>query len=478
MNMHARQHQVIDPTQQDRFDNELGMIGAILSDRTPVLYRAAAAICGPDHFSDAFNGRLFARIGEGVDAGLSAFPLTHWVITQFREDSSLQDLGMGASALIARYIAGAFPAIGVEGCARQIRHDFLKGQLAAAVEDGDTASAEETAAEMERLSKAHLSRDHDVESLATISHRVIDRLASAYQEGTPGKTFAATGLADLSRAIGGWRRGKLYVVAGRPGMGKSTFTLSAMLKTARKGHGVMFFALEMGRQELSEMALCDLAWSPHKRVEYKDVTEDAVMRDGFAAKFDAIHQVAPLFNSLPFFIADRGGLTIAEIRSQAQQYAQRLAAEGRRLDVVCVDHLGLVKASAAYRGNKVAETEEISGALKELAKELDCAVVALAQLSRQVEGRDDKRPNLADLRWSGGIEQDADVVMFVYREAYYLKKREDEPDKEIKRQERLSKCENKIEVLIEKQRGGPTMGLEFFCDIGCAVVRDMDHRHG
>jgi replicative DNA helicase len=169
---------------------------------------------------------------------------------------------------------------------------------------------------------------------------------------------------------------------------------------------------------------------------------------------------------------------MAEIRSKAQQYAQRFEAWGKRLEVICVDHLGLVKASSAYRGNKVAETEEVSGDLKRLAKEMDCAVIALAQLSRQVEGREDKRPTLSDLRWSGAIEQDADVIMFPYRPEYYLRRTEEDADKEMKRQEKLAKVQNRLELLIEKHRGGSTGQVDLFCDMGCAVVSDLERGDG
>jgi replicative DNA helicase len=257
------------------------------------------------------------------------------------------------------------------------------------------------------------------------------------------------------------------------GMGKSTLALSSLLRTALKGHGVMFFALEMGKQELSEMALASLAYRTGTRVEYRDISMANVGRDGFVQHFEAVSEVAPTFNSMPFFIDDRQGLTVAEVRSQAAQYAQRLASEGKRMDVVCIDHMGLLRASQSFGGNKVAQTEEVSNDLKRLAKELDCAVVALAQLNRSVEGRDDKRPGMADLRWSGAIEQDADVIMFPYRPEYYLRRQEEDGDKEMERQRKLTAARNKLELIIEKHRGGPTGAVELFCDVGCAVVKDL-----
>ena len=172
---------------------------------------------------------------------------------------------------------------------------------------------------------------------------------------------------------------------------------------------------------------------------------------------------------------DRVGMTIADIRSQALQQAQRLEAQGRRLDVICIDHLGLIKPSGKYAGNKAAETEEISASLKAMAKELNIAVVALVQLNRGVEGREDKRPSLSDLRWSGAIEQDADVVMFVYREAYYLTKPVSDPMEDAARMVKLHAAKSELEVIFAKHRGGPCPTIKMFCDMGCGVIRDLQH---
>lgn len=806
---------VLSAISQASFETERGLIGALLLYGDPVLIRAAAAVVGPEHFSDKVMARLFHLINGIADEGLSGFPATHRLISVMRGDvEALAMDGWSPSKLIAHCCAHAYPALGVEGAARQVKHDHLALRLRSAVEQGDTETAESCAAEMERLSKAHLNTNDSFESIGAVARRMTDAMNAAHMEGKPPRDFAHCGLRDLARAIGGWRSGKLYIIAGRPGMGKeqpvdtpvltpfgwkvmggirpgdlvvgrtgfptkvlsvhpqgikqsyqvnfsdgscvecgldhlwtvsseggrgrnkeqtlsvkellakgltrdkganrvgakwrvpivgpvayetasplpihpyvlgvligdgalsgrdirfsnpdldcdirgvvfafiqqmdvhlvenrsgacpyfsirgigarafrshikglglnvlsgekfipksylfasevdrvallmglmdtdgssksgkttfyttsrqlahdvvsltqslggvaristydrskdnksteyvvrlrtafnpfmtarkaagwkkppvsryiqsivpvrmteqvcimveaqdglyvtkdfivthnTTLTWSTMLRTALKGHGVMVFSLEMGRDELGEMALTDLLWRRGQRIEYREINVSQAAEPGYQQKLEAVLEVAPIFNSLPLMIYDRGGVTMAEIRSQAMLYDQRLRGEGRRLEVIVIDHLGLIKASGTYAGNKVAETEEVSGQLKQLAKELNCAVVALAQLSRQVEGRDDKRPNLSDLRWSGAIEQDADVVMFVYREEYYLKKVETDADKEMKRQARLNTCRNKLEVLIEKQRGGPTYGVELFCDVGCSVVRDLE----
>jgi replicative DNA helicase len=299
-------------------------------------------------------------------------------------------------------------------------------------------------------------------------------MSDAFQNWDSIPKHATTGFDDLNNTIGAWKRGRLYIIAGRPGMGKSTFGLAAMLRTAQAGHGAIMFALEMSRDELVHMALANLAWEREARIEYRDLSPEVAHIPGYEERFRRAYAAQGRLAELPFYISDRGGITVAQIRAEAQSIAQRLAARGKRLEVICVDHLGLIKPETTYAGNKTAETEQISSALKVLAKEMDVAVIAMSQLSRQVEGRVDKRPNLSDLRWSGSIEQNADVVGFVYREAYYLTKKEEDYDKEAEREKRLKECRNKIELLVEKNRAGPTGSIELYCDIGCAVVRNME----
>lgn len=459
---------------RDRFQTEMELLGALLGKADPVLYRAAAAIVGPQHFGDNFNARLYSHIGKGFDEGLHGFRLTAWVIAQLRGDETLVELGQSGSEIVARYMAEQCPPIGVEAHARQIRHDSLSLELKAAVEDGDTATAETVAAEMERLSKAHLQKDEGLQHISQILPSVMDRLYKGYEAGEFKSDAVWPGSQKLANVIGGWRRGRMYVLAGRPGSGKTTTGLSLAVQTALRGAGTLFVELEMGRGELTEMALCGLAYSRTRRIEYRDLQLSGKIEEGFDRKIEALMEAEIRLKTAPMMLSDRPGLTLAEIRSQAMQYAQRLEADGKRLDVIFIDHLGLVKAGNTYSGNKVAETEEVSHGLKAMAKELDCAVVALAQINRGVEGRDEKRPSLSDLKWAGAIEEDSDVVMFVYREAYYLSKPVGDPIKDAERKIALSQVENHLELIISKNRQGPTPALLFWCDIGCAYVKDLD----
>ncbi len=479
MNAHSKQIEAVDPG-QFRFEAERDFVGTLLAYPNAISAALVEQIVGLEDFQDHTMARLYWLFLQGSKQGLQQFPLINWIIGELAPDAwNLADIGLTPSGLIAKCMVHAFPAIALEGAARQVKVNHLEVQLEKAVFAGNqTEEAQRLAGEITRLKTAHLEQGGGPEQLGETVGQVLNDVNDAYQQGHAPRDFASCGISDLARMIGGWRRKRLYVIAGRPGMGKTTMALSSLLRTALKGHGVMLFSLEMGKEELSEMALCDLAYDHNRRVEYRDISILAVARSGFREKFEHVLAVSSLFNSLPFYIDDRQGLTVAAVRSRAQQYAQRLEADGRRLEVIAIDHLGLLRASQSFGGNKVAQTEDVSNDLKRLAKDMNCAVVALAQLSRAVEGREDKRPTLADLRWSGAIEQDADVVMMPYRPEYYLQRKEDDPDKEMKREEKLARVKNRLELLIEKHRGGPTGMVELYCDMGCAVVRNLGEAHG
>ena len=274
------------------------------------------------------------------------------------------------------------------------------------------------------------------------------------------RRFVTTGIAVLDEQLNGYAPGKLYVVAGRPGMGKSAFACSSLRQTAVAGHGVALFSLEMGIEEISARCLADAIddlngpffgslLKGNARVGDRPLIEDA---RGHLAK-------------LPFHIDATPGLNFSQIAARARRAKARFNARGTSLDVVAIDHIGLVAPSDRYKGNKVAEAGEISRAGKFLAKELDCCVVLLSQLNRGVEGRDDKRPSLADLRWSGDIEQDADVVAFLYREAYYLRQKAGcDPDD-------LFRARHNLDFLIRKNRNGEARDVSLWCSMPHSSVR-------
>jgi replicative DNA helicase len=278
------------------------------------------------------------------------------------------------------------------------------------------------------------------------------------------------GFASIDQMTGGLKRGEMVVIAGRPGMGKSALGVCISNATAAANVPTMFFSLEMSATSLSFRGLTDLAYSRHLPIKYQDAMRGTVSDVDAQRIFEARHQR----REWPLKVDQTAGLTVSQIVSRARRHNQNLERQGRRLGLIIVDHLHMVHASSRYSGNRVNEVTEISGGLKGLAKDLDVPVIVLAQLNRALENREDKRPNMADLRDSGSIEQDADAIIFVYREAYHLERSTGAtPEKEAARIDRLVDVKDQLEAIIAKQRNGPTGTVHLFCDIACNVVRDQ-----
>jgi len=286
-----------------------------------------------------------------------------------------------------------------------------------------------------------------------------------------GSARITSGSVDLDKVTGGWRRQQFGIIAGRPSMGKTALATSLMLRTAKAGLGVLYFSLEMPATALAARCLTDLAYGQQTRIAYSEALAGKLQE----REVSILGTVAGSYAKLPLVIDDQRGLTMAEVAARTRAEAQRMARDGVSLALVVVDHLGLIKPSGRYSGNKVLETGEVSDALASLAKEQNVAVVALHQLNRGTEGRENKRPTLADLRNSGDLEQDADIVCFAYREAYYLERNKFDAGSqhEMQRQTELDACRNTMEVLIAKNRNGATTTVNLFCDMASNAIRDL-----
>lgn len=280
-----------------------------------------------------------------------------------------------------------------------------------------------------------------------------------------------TGLSDLDNATGGWHRGQFTILAGRPSMGKSAVALSSMLRTAEKGFGVLFLSLEMTEEQIVARSLTDYAYTKPS-IAYSDLRPGRAMAPEIRRLYDA----AERFKSMPIVIETKSGLTVGEILARARKVREDLEKRGAPLALVVVDHLLKVRPSDRYAGQPVKELDEISEGMCALAKSLNVAVVGLHQLNRGVESRDNPRPLMSDLRGSGSLEQDADVVLFVYRPAYRYERQLDDPDKRAEAEAAASELQNDLEIQIAKQRNGPPRSLEFFCDMSANVVRDKSWR--
>ncbi|SDG18842.1 replicative DNA helicase [Pelagibacterium luteolum] len=283
-----------------------------------------------------------------------------------------------------------------------------------------------------------------------------------------------TGLVDLDRATGGFHRRDLAIMAARPSMGKTTIGIEFARAAAMAGHGVGFFSLEMDNAKLGARFASSIANLSGTRVPYQDI----IKGDIGEAQERAIEGARERFRDLPIILEDQSGLTMAQMRAKTESMLEAAERQGCPMQLLLVDHLGKVKPSTRYAGNRNNEIGEITDGLKELAREYEIAVVLLSQLSRGVESREDKRPGLMDLRDSGNIEQDADSVFFLYREAYYLERaRPDDPDKRIEWEADLSAVRNAAELIIGKQRNGPTCTIDLFMDMAVSSVGNATRAH-
>lgn len=281
------------------------------------------------------------------------------------------------------------------------------------------------------------------------------------------------GLTDMDRATLGMRSGQLVILAARPSAGKTTVGVSVALAAARAGAGVMFVSLEMVAQELAERALSDMTHAAGRPVPYATI----IAGNATDAEMNAVIEAAGTLQKLPVSIEQQGGLSVSQVVSRARVLRAKWERRNQPLSLIVIDHLGLLQASGRYSGNRHSEIGEITGSLKMLAKEMGVPILLLCQLNRAVESRDNKRPQLSDLRESGRIEEDADMVIFLYREAYYLERQKsDDPAEEMERQDRLMEVQNKLEMIIAKQRQGPTKTIDVFVSMAHNAVRNLENR--
>lgn len=429
-------------------------------------------------FYEPLHAQLFEAFASVRDAhGLITVPL---VIASMGGDASGTVVdGMTIGQYIARLAAAAAIPRNVQAYAKQIREFSNRRKILAMAETmAFGVQANQSAAHIagvgielldEIAAQASAGSTPQV-SLLEANDKSLQRMQYGMQN--PGKLAGISwGLAGLDNKTGGLKRGEMFVLAGRPGMGKTALALCVARATAAAGEPTFFASLEMGDVSLSDRNLADVAFERHRPIPYYDIA-NGTLNDAQARR---IIEAARLQREWPLQIDPAPGLTVSQIAARARRHKQTLERQGLRLGPVIVDHMHIVRPSNRYSGARVNEVGEISAALKGLAKELDVPVIALAQLSRQVENRDDKRPTMADLRDSGTIEQDADAIIFVYREAYYLERSTGAtPEQEAARVDRLIDAKDQLEAIVAKQRNGPTGAVHLFCDIACNAVRDQE----
>ncbi len=449
---------------------EQALLGAILFDNSA--YERVGDALKAHHFYEPFHARLFAAMEEHIRKGQLAEPIV--LMERFRRDVAFEELG--GLRYLADLVDRAPPAANAADYSRLIHDLSLRRELiriggdigTQAVADADhTARDQIEHAEQQLYALAEAGTSSSgFQPFSEAIKGAIDMAAEAFSR-DGGLAGLSTGLIDLDKMLGGLHPSDLVILAARPSMGKSALATNIAFHAARNyawepmpdgtrktvnGGVVAFFQLEMSSEQLAMRLLAESSGVPSDKIRRGEID---------ASEFGQVRDAAIEIQDAPLFIDDTGGISIAQLSARARRLKRTTG-----LDLIVVDYLQLVTTSDRNRNdNRVQEVSEVTQGLKTLAKELSVPVLALAQLSRQVENRDDKKPQLADLRESGSIEQDADVVMFIYRESYYKSRtepREGTPE-HLAWQEEMDSIRHVAEVIIGKQRHGPigTIKLHF-----------------
>ncbi|MBL8773187.1 MAG: replicative DNA helicase [Phenylobacterium sp.] len=453
---------------------EQALLGALLYDNAA--FERLGDHLQARHFYEPFHQRLFAAVETNIRKGALAEPIL--LAEQFASDPAFQELG--GVRYLADLVDRAPPAANAPDYANAIydlalRRDLIRigGEITTTAQQGDAELDARDQIEAAEQQLYQLAETGGVSSgFVNFSDALQGALAMAAEAHSRdgGLAGLSTGLIDLDQKIGGLHPSDLVILAARPSMGKSSLACNIGFDVARnyawepqpdgskktvRGGVVAFFSLEMSAEQLALRLLAEVSGVSGDRLRKGEID---------AMEFGRVRDAALEIQEAPFYIDDTGGITLAKLTARARRLKRMTG-----LDLLIVDYLQLITTGSGGPDNRVQEISMITQGLKALAKELAIPVIALSQLSRQVENREDKKPQLSDLRESGSIEQDADMVMFIYRESYYLSRMEprEGTEEHFKWQEQMDQVKGLAEVIIGKQRHGPigTVRLSFNEDL-------------
>lgn len=443
---------------------EQALLGAILVNNDAL--DRVSAFLDARHFFDPLHGRIYEAASKLIMAGKRATPIT--LKTYFEHEEPLGELTV--PQYLGRLAANATTIINAEDYGRTvydlcIRRDLIligeqmvNQAYDSPVDASPTVQIEDAEQQLYELAETG-KYGSGFEPFSSALTDAIDMAANAYKRDGH-LSGIATGFRDLDAKMGGLQSSDLIILAGRPSMGKTALATNIAYHVARAfkseikpdgtenvtdGAVVGFFSLEMSSEQLATRIISEQSSIPSERIRRGKIERE---------EFDRLVDVSQTLQDLPLFIDQTGGISVAQLCARARRLKRQ-----KNLGVIIVDYLQLLSGSSRRAAEgRVQEVSEITTGLKALAKELNVPIVALSQLSRQVENREDKRPQLADLRESGSIEQDADVVMFVFREEYYVERAQPREGtaEHAEWMDRMEQVLGRAEVIIGKQRHGPT----------------------
>lgn len=471
-------------TAPHNLDAEQAFLGALLYDNE--LFHRVADWLKPEHFYDPVHGRIFDTASDLIGRGSLADAVV--LKTQFDKDDGLREIG--GTTYLAVLMEGAVSGNAAIEYAKIIYELALRRELIRIGHDLANAASQDAEIQARSLIQDIEQQLYNLAEEGSASRGFVSfkqalaesvESASAAYERDGGLAGISSGLNELDRKLGGLHPSDLIILAGRPSMGKTSLATNIAFNIAKayqyeeqpdgskktvRGGVVGFYSLEMSAEQLATRLIADHTSIPGYMIRQGTID---------AAQYEEIRDGVLEIQALPLFIDDTGGLPISALAARARRLKRT-----HGLDIIIVDYLQLITSSRARAGaSRVEEVSEVTQNLKALAKELNVPIIALSQLSRQVENRDDKKPQLSDLRESGSIEQDADVVLFVYREAYYKereKPREDTPEY-LAWEEEFRRIEKVAEVIIGKQRHGPIGSAKLAFDGMLTKFTDLETRY-
>ncbi|NQZ14853.1 MAG: replicative DNA helicase [Alphaproteobacteria bacterium] len=469
------------------FEAEQGLLGMLLVDNNHL--ERINDLLRPEHFSHPTHQRIYATIEKMIERGLEAKPTT--LKDYFEKDESLEAVG-GTGYLVE--LATEVPMLNsAMDYAQTIYDRHLRREIIRMNTDTSRDAynydidknapdiIEEAESKLFKLSEDGATQG----GFVTLRDSVLVAIDSAEKafHADGHVTGVTTGLTDLDAKLGGFHNSDLLILAGRPSMGKTALAVNIGFNAAKayaesggeQGAVVGFFSLEMSSDQLAGRILADQA-----DISGDDLRKGNLQQDDFRRFVEASQKLS----QVPFYIDDTPALSIGAVRTRARRLKRQ-----HGLGMLIIDYLQLLRGSGSKQSteNRVNEISEITRGLKAIAKELQIPVLALSQLSRAVEQREDKRPMLSDLRESGSIEQDADVVQFVYRREYYLSREEPQKnpgeddgkfnDRYADWQRDLAECASKAECIVVKQRHGPIGSVPLYFDSSRTRFSDLEERY-
>jgi replicative DNA helicase len=467
-------------------DAEQALLGAILVNNEAL--DRVSSFLKPEHFYDPLHGQIYETIGQLIHLGKQATPIT---LRTFFENAEPIDQNMSVPQYLGKLAVNATTIINAADYGRTIYDLAVRRQLITIGEDVVNGAYDSPVdAPPEKQIQEAESRLYSLAESGKYGKGFVSfgdalvqavEMAGAAYERDGGLSGISTGLIDLDKQMGGLQRSDLIVLAGRPSMGKTALATNIAWNIAKafkdeklsdgsakviSGGKVGFFSLEMSAEQLATRILSEQAAIASEKIRRGMINEE---------EFRRLVEVSQRMSVSPLFIDQTGGITVAQLAARSRKLKRQ-----HGLDLLVVDYLQLLSGSSkSASAGRVQEITEITTGLKALAKELEVPIIALSQLSRAVEQRDDKRPQLSDLRESGSIEQDADVVMFVFREEYYVSRKEPPPGtpEHATWQVEMERVHGTAEVIIGKQRHGPVGTVKLSFENQFTRFGNLSHSH-